>query len=455
MKERIPPQATDVERKLIGEVIQFPQVIDEVVPIVSHADFYKDAHQKIYKAVYDLWAEGKKIDLMVVTSRLKKSGELEEIGGAYEITQMISDVIHAHSVIEHAYIVKEASVKRQFIQFAGEVGNLAFDNSADIDALLDTTNSGLDTITDGIFKSGGTLTFKTIVDGTIAEYYQRKEKAAQGEFTGIRTPLYDLNKRTGGWQNGDLIIIAGRPSMGKTAFAVQCAVTASRLDYWVDIYTLEMTNKQFTQRIMGCMTDINIEHLRNGTLDDQGEQEMEQSINKLLKLRINLDDKTGITAEYVKAKSSANHRKGKCDMIIVDYLQLMAYDPKLNSNEGFGSVSRKLKNLAKELDIPVILLSQLNRSLETRGCKRPMLSDLRSSGEIEQDADIVIFPYRHYYYSGQDEDKGNIEIITAKHRNGRIGSADAYHNETITKFFDEKFPCESEQLVHRGDQLPF
>jgi replicative DNA helicase len=435
---KIPPQAVDVEKTLLGELIQFPDSIDDVVTLLSPDDFYKPIHVTIFKSIYDLWSEGKKIDLMVVTSRLKKEGKLDEVGGAFALTQLGSDVMHSASVKEHALIVKEASVKRQFIMYAGEVGNSAFDNASDIDTLLNISNSGLDKITDGIFKAGDTVSFKSIIDSTVKDYYLRKEKAASGEYTGIKTPLFELSKITGGWQPGDLIILASRPSMGKTAFAVQCAVTAARLGSTVDVYTLEMTAQQLTQRMFGCLVDLNIEKLRNGTLSEQEEKLMEQSINKMLVLNINLDDKSGITASYVKAKSSANHRKGRCDMIIVDYLQLMSYDTKLNSNEGYGSISRSLKGLAKDLNVPVILVSQLNRSLEQRGNKRPTMADLRSSGEIEQDADMIIFPYREYYYSAQPDNKGKIEFLVSKNRNGRIGTIDAFHNDTITQFYDEQ-----------------
>ena len=434
---KIPPQAVDVEQTILGELIQLPDSIDDVIALLSADDFYKPTHQIVFKSIYDLWSEGKKIDLMVVTARLKKEGKLDEVGGAFALTQLSSDGMHAASVKEHAYIIKEASVKRQFIMYAGEVGNTAFDNASDIDTLLNISNSGLDKITDGIFKAGDTVSFKSIIDSTVKDYYLRKEKAASGEYTGIKTPLFELSKITGGWQPGDLIILASRPSMGKTAFGVQCAVTAARLGGVVDIYTLEMTAQQLTQRMFGCLVDLNIEKLRNGTLSEQEEKLMEQSINKMLALNINLDDKSGITAAYIKAKSSANHRKNKCDMIIVDYLQLMSYDAKLNSNEGYGSISRSLKGLAKDLNIPVILISQLNRSLEQRGNKRPGMADLRSSGEIEQDADMIIFPYREFYYSGQDVDKGKIEFIVAKNRNGRIGTIEAFHNDTLTQFYDE------------------
>ena len=436
MTSKLPPQATEIESGLIGTLIQFPEAIDQVVTILNATDFYSDTNAILFKAIYDLWSEAKKIDLMVVSSRLKKEGKIDQVGGVIALTKLIGDVSHSHSAVEHAYIIKEQSVKRQFIKYAAQIGNSAFDVSTDIDSLLTLSNTGLDEITDGIFKAGGSESFKEIIDGVIEDYFERKAKADKGEFTGIRTPLFDMNKITGGWQPGDLIIIAGRPAMGKTAFAVQCGVTAAKLDKCVDIYTLEMTSRQFTQRIMSCTTDINIERFRNGELDEAEVERLNASVNHLLKLKINLDDKSGITAEYIKAKSSASHRRGKLDLIIVDYLQLMAFDTKLNSNEGFGSITRKLKGVAKDLNVPVILLSQLNRALEARGNKRPMMSDLRSSGEIEQDADLVIFPFREHYYSGLESDKGKIEIIIAKHRNGRIGNIEAGHNETITQFYD-------------------
>jgi replicative DNA helicase len=432
---KIPPQAVEIEERLLGEIIEFPQVIDDIVSILSVEDFYKESHKLIYRAIYDLWSEGKSIDLTLVTNRLRKTNELEQAGGAYFVTKLTEKAIHPKAVKDHCLVIKEKSVQRKFILYGSEIEKTAYD--ANIDELLTLSNGELDKITDGIFRVSDPASFKTIVDGTIHDYYERKAKAQTGEFMGIKTPLLDLNKITGGWQPSDLIIIAGRPSMGKTAFAVQCCVTAARKEFAVDVYTLEMSASQFAQRIMSCVENIDIEKFRTGSLPEDQEKLMEQSVNKMLKLKINLDDKSGITADYIKAKSSANKRRGGCDFIIVDYLQLMSYDEKLNSNEGYGSITRKLKGLAKDLDIPVILLSQLNRAVEARGNRRPMLSDLRSSGEIEQDADLVIFPYRNHYYSGADEDAGQIEIIVAKHRNGRIGVINAKHNETITQFYDQ------------------
>jgi replicative DNA helicase len=443
---KIQPQVTEIETTLIGEMIQFPQVIDDIVGIVSHTDFYDHKNQVVFSVIHDLWSEGKSADLIMVTNRLKQMERLNEVGGAFAVTKMLEYALHPSSAKDHAQLIKQASVQRQFIMYGAEVEKTAY--SASIDELLSLSNSKLDEITDGIYKSGDAASFKSIVDGTIADYYERKARAQSGEFAGIKTPLFDLTQITGGWQPSDLIIIAGRPSMGKTAFAVQCAVTAARNDFSADIYTLEMSSRQFTQRIMSCIDDINIERFRNGSLTAEEEQLMEQSINKMLKLRINLDDKSGITAEYIKAKSSANHRRGKCDLIIVDYLQLMAYDRKLNSNEGFGSITRKLKGLAKDLNVPVILLSQLNRDVEKRVNHRPGLSDLRSSGEIEQDADMVLFPYREHYYSEMEHDKGNIEIVIAKHRNGRTGAVEGRHNETITQFYD----VDTRAQIHQGVQ---
>ena len=288
---KIPPQEDEIEQLLLGELIQFPSVIDDIVTIISVEDFYKNSHQIIFHEIFYLWGEGKKIDLQILTARLKKTSQLEDVGGAVYVTNLLKNVIHSASATQHAYIVKEASVKRQFISMRSAVNEFAYSNESDIDELLTLSNQELDKITDSIFKAGDTLSFKSIVDGTINDYYERKKKAAKGDFTGIRTPIYDLNKITGGWQPGDLIIIAGRPSMGKTAFAVQCAVTATRLGSAVDIYTLEMTSRQFTQRIMSCTEDINIERFRTGMLSSEEEGLMERSVNKMLKLGINLDDK--------------------------------------------------------------------------------------------------------------------------------------------------------------------
>ncbi len=446
---KIPPQAIDVEEILIGELIQFPDHIDDVADILSVEDFYNSNHKLIYDQIQSLWIMDKKIDLVIVTNKLKESGKLENVGGSWKITKMLEKAIHPQMIKDHALIIKEKSIQRKFIKYGITISKLAYQN--DVDQLVNESSDQLSVITDSIYQVKEADSFQLILNDTVDQYYKQKEKAKKGSVTGAHTPLFDLNKITGGWQPGDLIVLAGRPSMGKTAFAVQCGVAAARMESAIQIFTLEMSDRQFTQRLLACIDDVSIENLRTGTLDPAQEKQLERAVNKLQDLPINIDDKPGITAEYIKARSSAAKRKGKCDLIIVDYLQLMAYDQKLNANDGLGSITRKLKGLAKDLDVPVILLSQLSRKCEERGNKRPVMADVRSSGEIEQDADMIIFLYRHHYYSGQDEDQGNLELIIAKNRNGRTGTIDASHNETITKIFDkyegQKEPKPAEDLL--------
>jgi replicative DNA helicase len=445
MNAKIPPQAIEIEAQLLGELISYPHTMDEVVPILDMGDFYDDSHQKIYAQLHGLWSAGEKIDLLILTEQLKKTKELEAVGGVQRITRLTREALTAAMVKTRAYIIKEKAIRRAFIPFISSIGQQVYDPGTETDVLIDTAIDGLNKITDFVHRGSTCGDFPSQVDSVLKNYYERKEAAKKGQISGIRTPLNALTKITGGWQPGDLIIVAARPSMGKTAFVLQCGMTAARLGSAVDFYSLEMTSEQLIHRVLSGMTGVDTQGMRSGTLADQDELEVERSITDLLAHKLNIDDKSIISAEYVKAKSSANRRKGKCDMIIVDYLQLMDYDRKLSRNEGIGSVSRKLKGVAKDLGVPVMLCCQLNRAAETNGSRKPQLSHLRDSGEIEQDADMVIFPYREYYYSAEEADKGIMEIRIEKHRNGITGKVEARHNEYLTQIYDP------EQL---GDLIP-
>lgn len=451
---QLPPQALDIEVILLGEMIQFPQIIDNIVDICQPLDMYAPKHQDICQAIYDLWETDSAIDLLIVTQKLRQAGTLDQIGGPYYITSLLAQATSPEKAVTHAYIIKEKSVQRQFIAYGDHITRLAYAPDTDIEDLLAASGTGLDQINDVIFKAQGNDSFQTIIENSVNDYYARKLRAQEGGLTGIRTPLHKLNLVTSGWQPGDLIIIAARPSMGKTAAAVQIAVTAAKDGHYVDFYTLEMTAEQLTARVMACNEIIEIEGFRAGNMSQENELKMEAMIKSLKDQNINLDDRSGITAEYIKAKSSARHRKSNCDFIVVDYLQLMAYDKRMNPSDGIGSITRKLKALAKQLHIPIIVVSQLNRETEGKGTsRRPTMSALRSSGEIEQDADMIIFPFREYYYSGLDEEKNNIDFIIAKNRNGRTGTIEATVNDTITKITD--YENNPEQKIPEQEKFPF
>lgn len=451
-QSKIPPQAIDFEEALLGELIMEPRLMDQVASILSPEDFYKEPHQKIYTAIYELWQHSRQIDILTVTDELRKKNILDHVGGPYYITKLTSTIglVTIQSATSHAMTIKDRAVKRQFIQFGSELQSMAYNEGSDIEDLLNSSNSGMNGITDTIYKVQPKATLKDFIEQSLDAYYVRKQN--KGESVGIRTPILKLTKITGGWLPG-LIIVAGRPSMGKTALAVQCAVTAAEQGKFIDFYTIEMTGVQLTQRVMACKANIDSERYRNGQLTDQEEQELEASVDLLTSLNINIDDASGISADYIKAKSSANYRRKRCDMIVVDYLQLMAYDNKLNRNEGVGTITRRLKALSKELNIPIILLSQLSRGTEAKGGSRiPGLSHLRDSGEIEQDADIVIFPFRPNYYD-DNEPFGLMQIIIAKHRDGRTGMVEARHNESISRIYDPE-PEEYENYQH-NETVPF
>ena len=452
---KVPPQAVEIEAELLGEVIMFPEAMDVIVPVINADDFYKESHKKIYKAVWDLWNKSEKIDMLIVGDHLRKHGELDSIGGAHYIRQITEGVYHAGNIKSHAYIVKDRAVKRVFIELGSQLMADAYDDGSDIEDILSFIGDKIQGIIEGVY--GGTeVSWREWLNRAVEDYYERKTKAQKNELTGIRTPLHKLTMMTGGWQGGDLIIIAGRPSMGKTSVAVQVMHMAAMQGEDIDCYTLEMTGLQMTHRVMSCDMEISTEDIRNGKLSEEQEKKMEERINELIKLKFTIDDRPGIGVDYIKAKSSARRRQGKCRMIVIDYLNLMEHGME-NDDAGFGMITRKLKGLAKELGVPVILLCQLNRKTEGRKDKRPSLGDLRDSGRIEQDADIVIFLYRAGYYSGDKNDK-TIEFIVAKHRNGKVGGVKSTHNETMSRVYDEDDYGQGEvvkKLDAKQDELPF
>lgn len=424
---KIPPQAVDLEQAVLGAMMLEKNAVTDTIDILKPASFYDPKHQYIYNAIRELFASTSPIDLLTVTNKLKQNGELEASGGAVYISQLTSRVASTAHIEYHARVISEKHIKRELIRMSSEVIRDAYDDTNDVFDVLNKAEGELFKIGENNMGKNVDL-IQTIVKQAIEEI----EKAALNPtgISGVPTGFYDLDKLTSGWQRSDMIVIAARPAMGKTAFVLSMARN-SAVDHGkgVAIFSLEMSAIQLVKRLIASETRLSADKLRKGDLREHEFQQLHSRITKLATAPIYIDDSPGISVFDLRAKCRRLKKQYNIDMVIIDYLQLMTAGSSKgtgNREQEISTISRSIKEIAKELNIPIIALSQLSRSVEQRGGdKRPVLSDLRESGAIEQDADIVSFIYRPEYYGLMVDEEGNsnagvCEIIVAKHRNGSL-----------------------------------
>lgn len=426
---RIPPQALDLEQAVLGAMMLERNAVTDAIDILQKESFYDPKHQYIYGVIKELFGRSKPIDLLTVTEQLKKNGELEAAGGALYLSQLTSRIASTAHVEYHARVIAEKHIKRELIRMSSEVMRDAFDDTNDVFDVLNKAESDL-------FKIAENNMGRSVNDmpTVVREAIEEIEKAAQNSdgISGIPTGFFELDKLTAGWQRSDMIVIAARPAMGKTAFVLSMARnTAVDHNRGVAIFSLEMSSVQLVKRLIASEARLSAEKLRKGDLADHEFQQLHSRIKKLSTAPIFIDDTPGISVFDLRAKCRRLKMQHNIDMVIIDYLQLMTAGggkSQGNREQEISTISRSIKEIAKELNVPIIALSQLSRSVEQRGGdKRPVLSDLRESGAIEQDADIVSFIYRPEYYGFHQDEQGNSnlgvgEIIVAKHRNGALDS---------------------------------
>ncbi len=437
---KVPPQAPDLEEAVLGAIMLEKDAILQVIDLLKPESFYKDEHQKIFQAIIDLTSANKAIDLLTVTEELRKKKQLDEVGGPVYITQLTSRVASAAHVEFHARIVAQKHIQRELIRVSSEIQTRAFDEGTDVDDLLDFSESELFNIAQGNIKKESQKV-SVLIKEAILQMEEASKRA--DSLIGIPSGFTKLDRMTNGWQNSDLVIIAARPSMGKTAFVLSMARNiAVEHNRAVAIFSLEMASLQLVNRLIVSETELPSNRIRNGKLQDFEWEQLDYKIKKLVDAPIFIDDTPAISIFELRAKARRLKRQHNLEILIIDYLQLMSGTPDTRGNreQEVSTISRALKSIAKELDIPVIALSQLNRSVEIRsGTKRPQLSDLRESGAIEQDADMVIFIHRPEKYGLMEDENGNslrglAEIILAKHRNGPIGDIFLKFKDEFAKF---------------------
>lgn len=428
------PSSIEAEKSVLGGIFLKPDIFGDVVEILHPNDFYKNGHKLIYEAMRDIYNSGTGIDPIIVVNKLKKNEKFDELVGEQLLFDIISDVPTAANIIEYAKIVKEKATLRRLGEVGTKIVELAYEGYEEVDNILDKAE-GM------IFKISENVDSKDLVSlkDVIAQEFVRLEKVYQnkGVATGISSGFSDFDQMTSGFHPSDLIILAARPAMGKTAFALNLALNAAmKSKKGVLLFSLEMSSSQLLQRLLSIEAGIGLQKIRNGFLDPDDWGKLGLASMKLSNSEINIADLPNVNVLEIRAIARRLKAAGKLDMIIIDYLQLIKGNSTRGDNrqQEISEISRALKGIARELDIPIIALSQLSRATEQRADRRPMLSDLRESGAIEQDADMVMFLYRDDYYNEDSEDKGLTEVIIGKQRNGPVGTIKLRFFHEYTKF---------------------
>jgi len=427
------PQSIEAEQAVLGAMLSSKDAISKALQWVRSHHFYKESHSKIFLVMSDLFDKGEPIDTISVINKLKKNKQIDDVGGAYFITGLVESVPTAANVESYAKIVLEKFMLRELIRASHELSKDAYNDRQDVGEILDAAEQTIFAITQDRLRGG----FMPI-EGILHETFKNLDRIASnpGTVTGVASGLIDLDEITSGFQKGDLVIIAGRPSMGKTALALSIMRNAA-IDFKIPVgmFSLEMANHQLAQRLLCAEGRVDSHLVRTGKLPKNQWQNLSRAVGSLAEAEIYLDDTPAITVLELRAKARRLKAEKNLGLIIVDYLQLMQGPRNIESRQQeISNISRSLKALAKELDVPVIALSQLSRAVEQRSEHRPQLSDLRESGAIEQDADVVIFLYRSWVYSREEEEKGRAQAIVAKQRNGPIGTVDLSFIDRFARF---------------------
>jgi replicative DNA helicase len=418
---RVPPQALDAERSVLGAMLMNKEAIGRAAEILDETSFYRDSHRKVFQAIVALYERNESADIITVPEELRKRGHLEAVGGAAFVSSLIDLVPTAANVVYHSEIVLEKAVLRKLIEVATQIVQKGYEASNRSGEIIDQAEEMIFSINDPRLKRGF-VSLKSLLPHAvdlIQDVYDKKRAV-----TGVPSGYLDLDKMTAGFQNSDLIVVAGRPSMGKTAFALNLAEFASVQEQIpTGIFSLEMSREQLVMRLLSSRARIPSHKLRTGYLRPEEWEGLARAAGVLSQAPIFIDDTPAITVTEMRAKARRLKKESNIGLLVVDYLQLMrGFSFAESRQQEISTISRSLKALAKELEIPVLAISQLSRAVEQREDRRPMLSDLRESGAIEQDADLVCFVFREEFYKpAKEEVRGLAEIIVGKHRNGPVG----------------------------------
>lgn len=439
----IPPSSTELEKAVLGALLLEKEAYSKIEGILSDTDFYSPKHSIIFRHIKNMSDKNDPVDMLTVVQSLYNSGKLDEAGNVSYISGLTSNIASAVHIEHHATIIKQKAVEREIINISQQAIKKVHEGEIIGDVMF-WQGKEIEKQQEALTGKQSTNHISEAVKKALNDMSIRMEHAKSGRPTGISTGLKGLDSITGGWQNSDLIIIAARPAMGKTAFALHFAKTAAKNDCPAALFSLEMSDISLANRLLLSESNINSFKFRSGKLTCEESIEIEKAAGTLCKLPIYIDDNASVSMSYIRSKARLLNKQGKCKIVIIDYLQLATDTNNKNRNreQEIAQMSREAKVIAKELNIPVLLLSQLSRKVEERTDKRPLLSDLRESGAIEQDADMVCFIHRPEYYEKElhapDNSivKNGIEFIISKYRNGATGSLIVQHDGTLNKIFD-------------------
>jgi replicative DNA helicase len=433
---KVPPQNLEAESCVLGGILLENDAINRVLETLTPEDFYRESHRKIFRAMIELSDRSEPVDLITLSDFLKVKSDLDAVGGSAYLASLADLVPTAANIAHYARIVREKAILRHLINAATQIATRGFEEQGNVDEFLDTAEKVIFDISEKKIKASFVAIGDMIKDSlkTVERLYERKEMV-----TGVPTGFKDLDKLTAGFQPADLIVVAGRPSMGKTAFCLNIATYAAFAGVGVALFSLEMAKEQLVLRMLCSEARVDNSKVRAGYLGERDFPKLANAAARLHEALIYIDDTPAISVLELRAKTRrlVRDREKKVGLVVVDYLQLMrGIGTAANREQEISEISRSLKALAKELSVPVVAISQLNRRVEDRGDKRPMMADLRESGAIEQDADVIAFIYRDEVYNSKSPDKGIAEIIVAKQRNGPIDTVRLAFLNEITRFED-------------------
>ncbi|MDR7869787.1 MAG: replicative DNA helicase [Tissierellaceae bacterium] len=434
---RIPPHSIEAEQSVLGAMITDKEAINTAIEIIRSEDFYKEANGEIYEAITILFNKNEPVDLITLSEELKRRGTLENVGGVTYLANLSSGVATTANTKYYCKIVEEKSLLRRLIKSSNDIMGKAYEDTEDVSAIIEKAEKEIFDITQGTHREG----FSPINEVLLDSFAKIEEMAAnEGGLTGLTTGFIDIDNKLSGLQKSDLVLLAARPSMGKTAFGINiCTNSALKAKASVAIFSLEMSKEQLVQRMISAVAHVDLQKIISGRLSEDEWLQIINSMGPLSQSKVYIDDTAGISLMEMKAKCRRLKVEKGLDLVLIDYLQLMTMEGhNENRQQEISAISRGLKALAKEMECPVIALSQLSRAPELRADHRPILSDLRESGAIEQDADVVMFLYRDEYYN-EESDKKNIgEVIIAKHRNGPTGTVELVWKKEFTKFLNKE-----------------
>jgi replicative DNA helicase len=431
--DRLPPQNIDAEEAILGGILLDPEAIGRVAEFLRPEAFYINAHQEIYRAALALHAQGKPTDLMSLSSWLFDYGLLERVGGQSRLAQLVDRTVSAVNVDQYAHLVTDKYLRRKLIQAGTEVTQLAYQTTEPLEKVLDQAEQKIF----GITQSRPNQSLMPTADILTATFADIEQRSLGMVLPGVSCGFYDLDAMTQGFQRSDLIIAAGRPAMGKTSFVLNVARNIAAFHKLpVAVFSLEMSKEQLVYRLLSSEVQIESGRLRSGRISQTEWEPLGHAISALSQLPVFIDDTPNISVAEMRSKSRRlqSEQGGALGLILVDYLQLMEGSGSDNRVQELSKVTRSLKGLARELNVPIIALSQLSRGVESRTNKRPMMSDLRESGSIEQDADLILMLYRDEYYNPDTPDRGVAEVIITKHRNGPVGTVRLLFEPQFTRF---------------------